>query len=119
MRWVIVALLPVLAGCGPGMPVTKVDSGTAAQLNTSVKMLNGEPPEGARLIGNVEATSCKNKAWDPAPTTENAIVQMKALAQKRGGNALGNLYCEPPMGTNLGTNCWSSVRCTATAYLIQ
>lgn len=119
MKWWMVLMLPVLAGCGPGMTVTKVDSATAVQLDNSVKVIDGAPPAGARLIGNVEATSCKNKAWDATPTRENAIVQMKAVTQQRGGNAIANVYCEPPMGTSLGTNCWSSIRCTATAYAVQ
>lgn len=110
----------LLASCvGPRVPVTNVDDAMAAQLNTSVKVVDGAAlPANARLLGPVQATSCKNKAWQPAPTNENAITQMKLLAQQMGGNAIGSVYCEPPLGTDLKTNCWSSIRCTGTALSV-
>lgn len=119
MRRTAVLALALLTGCGPGMRVEKVDAPAAAQLNNTVAVIDGPAPAGARLIGPVEATSCKNKAWDPSPTSANAILQMKSFARERGGNAIAGVFCEPPKGTNLGTNCWSSIRCTATAYSVQ
>lgn len=108
-----------LVGCGPGVRVVDVDTSSAAQLNTSVKVIEGTVPAGARLIGAVEATSCRNKAWDASPTNDNAILQLKSVTKERGGNAVGNVYCEPPLGTSIGTNCWSSIRCTGVAYSIS
>lgn len=119
MKWWVLVLTTILAGCGPGVSVTKVDSATATQLATSVKIIEGVPPAQSQSLGEVEATSCKNKAWDPSPTKENAILQMKSITRQKGGNAIGNLYCEPPLGTSLGNNCWSSIRCTATAFAVQ
>lgn len=107
----------LLAGCGPGVTVTDVDATTTAQLQ-SVRVIQGDVPASARPLGPVDATSCKNKAWDPPPTDTNAILQMKVVAQRKGGNAIGNVYCEPPLGTSLGNNCWSSIRCTATAFSV-
>lgn len=118
MKWWLLIAVLAIAGCGPTMTVTEVDAPAAAQLNASVKVLQGAPPDGARSLGGIEATSCKNKAWDAAATNENAILQMKSVAREKGGNAIGDVYCEPPHGTNLGRNCWSSVRCTATAFSI-
>ena len=119
MRWWLLMLMPAVAGCGPGIAVTKVDVPMAAQLDSTVRVIETSGmPLGARSLGGVEATSCKNKAWDASPTKENAILQMKSVAQKKGGNAIGNVYCEPPQGTNLGTNCWLSIRCTATAFVV-
>lgn len=119
MRWWWLICVPALVGCGPGVTVTNVDSSTAAQLNSAVRVIDGVPPAGARSLGEIEATSCKNKAWDASPSTENAIVQMKSVARQKGGNAIGNIYCEPPLGTSLGNNCWSSIKCTATAFTVQ
>lgn len=113
----VVAVL-ALAGCGPGVRVTDVDAPAAQRLNSEIKVIEGPVPAGASVVGPVEATSCKNKAWDPAPTNANAIVQLKAYARERGANAVKNVFCEPPQGTSLGTNCWSSIRCTATAYSV-
>ena len=111
-----IAVILLLAGCGPGVRVTKIDSPTAAQLNSTMRVIEGPAPQRAQLIGPVDATSCMNKAWDPSPTNANAILQLKSVARERGANAIGNVYCEPPQGTSLGTNCWSSINCTAQAY---
>lgn len=120
MRVVLLMSLLLLAGCvGPRVPVTNVDAATSSQLNNSVKVVEGPAlPSNAKTLGPVQATSCKNKAWQPSPSNENAITQLKLLAQQLGGNAIGSVYCEPPVGTDLKTNCWSSIRCTAMALSV-
>lgn len=112
--WLAVAVL--LVGCGPQVLVTDVSAPEAVKLNSSVIVIDGTPPANARSVGSLEATSCRNKTWDPPATEENAILQLKAVATRMGGNAIANVYCEPPLGMNVGKNCWSSIRCTATAY---
>lgn len=120
IRWLPLAIiLPALAACGPGVRVADVNTPAAHQTTTAVTVVNGPAPAGARLVGAVEATSCKNKAWDATPTNENAITQLKAFVKERGGNTLANVFCEPPQGTTLSPNCWSSIRCTGTAYSVQ
>jgi hypothetical protein len=116
--WLLV-VLPIVASCGPTNRVAEVDASQAIQLNQSVEVLQGAPPAAARSLGSIEATSCKNKAWDPAPTKENAILQLRSFAREKGANAIGDVFCDPPMDTNLGKNCWSSIRCTATAFAVQ
>ena len=77
MRAATVLVVLVLAGCGPGVTVTKVDQTTATQLQSSVRVIEGAVPPGTRDLGPVDATSCKNKAWDASPSVENATLQMK------------------------------------------
>lgn len=120
MKWWVVMLVPVITACGPAVHLEKVDAATSADLNSSVKVLQSSSiPAGAKSLGEVQATSCKHMAWEPSPTNENAITQMKSVARKKGGNAITNVYCEPPLGTTLTPNCWSSIRCTATALLVS
>jgi uncharacterized protein YbjQ (UPF0145 family) len=113
----ITALCLLLSACvGPLVPVAKVDPTTSRQLESSVAVYDpGLAPTGAMSIKPITATSCKNKAWDPAPTRENAITQLKLYAQQAGGNIVGNLTCDSPAGTDLATNCWSSITCRGTA----
>lgn len=116
MRRLAVLCLVMLTGCQPTMHVEKVDAAAASQLGSTVKVVEGAPPAGATLVGAVEATSCKFQMWDPAPSRTNAVLQMQSIAHKMNANTIANVYCEPPNGFNPGRNCYSSIRCTATAY---
>jgi uncharacterized protein YbjQ (UPF0145 family) len=67
-----------------------------------------------KSLGNIEATSCKNLMWDPAPTEEDALAQLKVKAANLGGNAVANVTYRHD-GTSLNTNCWSSITATGVA----
>lgn len=119
MKWMMVMLVPVIAACGHAVHQENVDATSSVDLKSSVKVVQSSAiPPGAKNLGEIQATSCKHLAWEPAPSNENAILQMKSVAKKKGGNAISNVYCEPPLGTTLTPNCWSSIRCTATALLV-
>lgn len=119
MKRHLVPVALLLVGCGPQILVTDVSAPEASRLNSEVMVIEKTPPANARSVGSLEATSCRNKTWDPPATEENAILQLKAVARRMGGNAIANVYCEPPLGMNVGKNCWSSIRCTATAYVVS
>lgn len=68
-------------------------------------------------VGIVQGYSCKNKMWDPPATTEAAVDQLRFRASALGGNAITGLVCDAH-GTSVGTNCWESVKCQATALRI-
>jgi hypothetical protein len=106
-----------LAGCvGPLVPVTQVEEPVAAELTQTIAVY--EPKDtssAATILGPLTATSCKNKMWDKDATAEDAINQLRLLARQHGGDAVGNLVCEPPRGTELAKNCWASVTCTGSA----
>lgn len=106
-----------LAACaGPLVPVAKVDDGQAVELQKTVRVFPpDQTPKTARALGSVTATSCKNKMWDKDPTEEDATNQLSLYSRGMGGNAVGNLVCEPVAGTSLATNCWSSITCRGTA----
>ena len=117
-KWLL-AFAPILVACGPGVHLEKIDTATAPELATSIKVLSEKAASvNGQNLGEIQATSCKNKAWNASPSNENAILQMKSIARKKGGNAISNVYCEPPLGTTLSPNCWSSIRCTSTVLLV-
>jgi hypothetical protein len=93
---------------------------TDTQLPAKVKTFDiTAVPASAIPLGQVEAYSCRNKAWDAPASEENAIAQLRMMVLERGGNAMTNVHCDPNMGvTPFGRNCWSSYRCTASAAKI-
>ncbi len=120
MRQVVIAAGLLLCSCiGPLVQVANVEESQAVELKSTVRAFHpGQTPKNAKALGPVEATSCKNKLWDKDATAEDATNQLLLYARSMGGNAIGNLACEPTAGTSLAKNCWASVVCRGTAMLI-
>lgn len=106
-----------LAACvGPLVPVSTVDDATAADLTANIAVYEASnTPTTAVALAPITATSCKNKMWDPDASDADAINQLRLFARQHGGDAVGNLVCQAPRGTELVTNCWASITCTGTA----
>lgn len=112
----VACFLPALAACGSFVEVLKVDE-MSMEAATSVQVLTREQLQGRKteMVQTISATSCKNKMWDPEPTRENAIEQLRIKAARIGANTVTNLFCRAEATPNLGTNCWSAVVCDAAA----
>jgi len=82
--------------------------------SASVEILAAAPASGSRL-GEVIGISCRNKAWDPEPTQENALAILKSRAATLGGNALVDVRYEKGIFNPL-ENCWHSIKAYGTAY---
>lgn len=106
----------MLAGCGSFVEVVDVSAARAGPA-ASVQVLTREQLQGRKteMVQTISATSCKNKIWDPEPTQENAVEQLRVKAARIGANTVTNLFCRPEPNVNLGTNCWSAVVCEAAA----
>ncbi len=119
LNFAVLVFLGTLAGCGAFVEVVKVDSEENASAINTVQILNREQLRGKKveIVQTISANSCKNKLWDPDPTRDNAIAQLKVKAARIGANTVTNLYCGDQTGTNLGTNCWSSIECSAAAVI--
>ena len=113
-------LSAVVFGCGPFVETYRVDPETAARLGNEVKLY--QPSEVGSLkyapIGNIESWSCKSKLWDPDPTREDALSQMKLKASSFGANGILDVQCASE-GTRLATNCWASIVCVGTAIKVD
>src|ERR1051325_1716815 len=87
---------------------TKVENDPPAdwRLNMRIYRVN-ETPRGARVLGQLTATSCKSRPWDSEPTDEEAIRQLQVDSRGMGGDAVGNVSCG--IGRTLSTHCLSSL----------
>jgi S1-C subfamily serine protease len=110
-------LIYILSGCGAFVPVVQIEQSAQATLRREVAVLSLAEMQRRKHenLGFIEAYSCKNKAWDPNPSPEDAGAQLRLRAQNMGANAIGGFQCEAQQGTSFSRNCWSSVRCTAQA----
>ena len=79
----------------------------------SVRLIDGPPPPGFQMIGEVEALSCARQAGSN-PDAALAREQLKVEAAKRGGTAVASIACEE-QGVSLSDNCWKSIRCAGDA----
>ncbi|MBX9840685.1 MAG: hypothetical protein K2Z80_02630 [Xanthobacteraceae bacterium] len=96
----------------------KVDDNPPAEWRSSTRVYRAsETPRGARVLGQIAATSCKSKPWDPEPTDEDATRQLQVDSRGMGGNAVGNVTCG--IGNALATNCLSSIVCRGTAIQLN
>ncbi len=113
----ILAVSFFVAGCGPFFEHIRIDPTTvdALRVRTPVYTENDLKTRAFSVIQPVTATSCKGKMWDPTPTSEDAVDQLRVKAARLGGNGLANVTCEAPGGTTLTKNCWSSLTCHGAA----
>ena len=117
---IFLILLIFQSGCGPFVQVVKVNEPTANKLRSKIKVYSQADLDAIKYetIQPLQATSCKNQLWDPPPSQEDAIDQLRFKTQALGGNAIINILCESVEGTSIAKNCWSSVTCYATAIKI-
>ena len=114
---VLVATL--IAGCigpNPNLRIADVGSMPAPIVRQAwaIKLSDTVPP-GSAVLGQVEGTSCKNKAWDPPASEAKALEQLQLKAVDLGAEGLASVTYTKG-GFSMATNCWESVRATATLY---
>lgn len=117
---IFLILFLFLSGCGPFVQVVRLDESTAVKFRSEIKIYSQAELDTVnyKTIQPLQATSCKNKLWDPPASQEDAIDQLRYKTKLLGGNAITNLLCEPVEGTNLAKNCWSSITCYGTAIRV-
>ncbi len=115
-RFFLILLISMFAGCGPFVDVVKVGEDTAIRLDAEVRVYEDSEikPSQYKYLGTAKATSCKNLIWEPSPTKEDAVAQLKLKAKNMGGNGIVNIVCKES-GTSFDRNCCSSVTCDAVA----
>lgn len=111
----------VLVGCGSFVEHIRVDQNEMGSVRKNVPILSQEELQGKEysLMQSLTSTSCKNKLWDEAPSKDDAIDQLRIKASRADANALINVSCETPSGTDLTTNCWSSIVCHGAAIKVR
>jgi hypothetical protein len=117
---VIVMVVAVATG-GCSYEVIRVDPLTVDALRRDVPVyrLADLSERKYRVVRSVTATSCSIKTFDPAPTPEDAIDQLRVKAARLGANGIMNVTCERPEGVSLAMTCWASLTCHAAAILLD
>lgn len=121
-----VTVAAIMGGCigpNPQMDVIKVaelDAATVSQAQRVQVLSAGYQPAMVRsTLGMVNATSCKNKTWDPPPTRGDATMQLRVKAAAKGANAIANITYDEQGTDAWGTNCWSSITASADAVILK
>lgn len=118
MRWLVVTSGFALAGCAGG--VAPSDFAPAVQAAASKVRIytieNSNAPVG-QAIGPVEAYSCQRSSLGGPPSRSDALQQLRLKAADMGADAVTEVTFDDA-GTNLQTNCWSSVHAAGTAVRV-
>lgn len=119
MKIAAVAASFVLSGCGTFLPMEDERAPGRPAAAETVQVFNmgdsATPPRITRTLGVVEGHSCKNKLWDPV-SREAALRQLKLQAAGLGANGIMEVRYETA-GTELATNCWSSITASGIAVV--
>ena len=120
MRHIItVCATLALAGCigpNPRLGIAEVGSMPAPLVRQAwAVQVSDAPPAGATVLGAIEGTSCKNKAWDPLPTEAKALEQLQIKAAAMGATGVSAVtYTKGEF--SMVTNCWASITASGMAY---
>ena len=117
----IIVMVVVVATAGCSRELIRVDPLTVDALRRDVPVyrLADLSEKNYRVVRPVTATSCSIKTWDPAPTPDDAIDQLRVKAARLGANGIMNVTCEPPVGVSVAMTCWASLTCHAAAILLD
>lgn len=119
MTLTAIAASLALTACGTFLPMEDEKAPGRLAAAETVQVFNmgdsATPPRIVRTLGAVEGHSCKNKPWDPV-SREAALRQMKLQASGMGANGIMEVRYESA-GTELATNCWSSVTASGIAVV--
>jgi hypothetical protein len=113
----------VLAGCiGPLVHLESVDKQTIDRVQVFADKSILQNPN-VRILGVVDATSCRNLAWEPPASIENCTMQMQMRAGRLGANGIVLGSAEDKivnfLSTGINRNCWSTVDCTGVAVILE
>ena len=113
-----------IVSCGPrpgAVPLKMIqvppDEAKAA-LAIRVFELGSLPPSTSRIIGEVHATSCKNKTWQPPSSKGDALAQLRVKALRMGADAITDVTFDRHGTDAWGTNCWNSVTVSGIAVVL-
>lgn len=120
---ICVALL-IISACGPMPQIQNINmaevSADESQSALAVRVFDQtlSPPKFDKALGEIEATSCKNKLWDKPSTRGDALAQLRLKALRLGANAIVSVTYDTHGRDALGTNCWNSTTASGIAVII-
>ena len=119
---IIVIFITLMFGCtGPIVHIQEIDPLITNRVIIHPNNLILQK-EGVKVLGIVDATSCKHLAWEPPASLENCTSQMQMKAAKLGANGLivggAERQVADLIKTGINRNCWSTVDCTGIAIIV-
>ncbi|MER9768865.1 hypothetical protein NKJ09_22695 [Mesorhizobium sp. M0189] len=72
-------------------------------------------PGDRTIVGELQGTSCRNSAFDPAPTEAAALTQLKQKAATAGATGVAGVTYKTG-GLSLTKNCWAVIVANGQAY---
>lgn len=113
----------LIGGCQPFVPVVDTSkepaSDVASAANVAIHLAGSPAPRTKQSLGNVTTYSCRHVLWDPPPTREDAIKQMKLKAFRMGADAVLDVTFEERGTDAFGTNCWATIKASGNAVRIR
>jgi len=106
-----------LSACNMQPPPRLALKPTDAEARAASQIAVIKDAQDARPIGPVEGSVCKVGLYDPPPTKDEAIEQLRIAAVRTGANAVVGTECEDA-GTSLTKNCFASITCRGTAVRV-
>ena len=110
MRRGSVFLILSLFGCATEAPMMSPQLRRTA---AAVRLIDGPPPQGFRIVGEVEGISCSGQK-SINPTLAEARDMLKLEAARRGATAVASIICQQG-DFRFSDNCWKSIRCAGDA----
>jgi len=96
----------MLSACAPFVEMVKLDAAARAKARSDVKQyLPGEIPATAKVVQDLDATSCRLTLSDPPATNEDAIDQLRFKAARLGANGIMDVFCDSAGSFDLRKNC--------------
>jgi hypothetical protein len=123
MRRMLLLVPLLVVGCtGPLAPVVNVSEQPLAvqQATHHVAVVPRSTLAGVDVqhVAHVVSLSCQNKLWDPVPTLNDALDQLRFWALSYSADAVTDVACTE-YGTSTHPNCWESIRCSGTAVKVS
>ena len=117
----LAAAAVALSGCASFVPVVdmkKVDP-AERQASLSVRIFDQSksPPKVEKMIGDVDAWSCKFNITDKPASIGNALAQLRLKAYRMGANAVINVVYEEAGTDPFGTNCYNTIHAQGVAVI--
>jgi hypothetical protein len=115
----------LLAGCGTNSANMRVgteqpcsslgDQRAAARSVVVVDIV----PEGASVMGEVDASRCHRNMLDKAPTNDEVIADLTVAAYARGADGIAGVQITEQVASALLKNCWSALVGRGTMFRVS
>jgi len=109
--WPIPALVPIINVVD--VPKDQLQAARQIKIYTAD---NNNYPEIEKSLGKIEGYSVKHLLWEPSPTEEQALIQIRLRALKLGANGIINVsFSRGGLAEALMRDSWESIKVTGTA----